>query len=145
MLSLNGPEVANAAADVSAGLFGNIGGKLPFLVKFKSRISHRFSSGGDSVMNKGAHLARLFLGYELQWVEVFNFSSKLHGKLFRVKLRDRAYAVAAAHERGPRRFHCIANRCDQSEPCDNYTSCQIKTPWKVMRPATADRRRQPNT
>ncbi len=76
MLSFNRPEITDAATNVSAGILRQLRGKLTFFGKLEAAVSHGFGSGGYGVMNKGAHLARLFLGDKLERIEVFNFGGK---------------------------------------------------------------------
>src|SRR5216117_3601107 len=130
MLAFNGPEVADSAADVCAGIFGNFGRELPFSSHWKTAVPKRFDRRSDRVMNKGAHLARLFFGNEFQWIKVFDFAREFDRELFGVELPDIVGAAAPAHQRGPRVFDRIANRCDEAKPRNHDATCQVKAPWK---------------
>ena len=55
-------------------------------------------------MNKGAHLARLFLFDVIQRIEVFNLTGKLHGKLLDVESLNAIRAALTSHQRSPRRL-----------------------------------------
>src|SRR5215216_266386 len=81
-------------------------------------------------MNKGAHLARLFLSDECQWVEVLYFAGKFDRKPLGVELFDIVGATAPVHQGGPRVFDSVANRCDEAEARNHDATCQLRTPWK---------------
>src|SRR3712207_7490353 len=61
-----------------------------------------FRSGGDRVMDEGAHLARLLLLDELERVEVLDLGRDLHRELLGVELPDVIDAAAPAHQCRPR-------------------------------------------
>src|SRR5687767_7729856 len=130
MLALDRPEVAYPAADVGTGIFRDVGGKLPLFRERKSGVPHRLGGCGDGVMNKGAHLARLFFCNVLEWVEVLNFGCELYRKLFGVKLLDVVDATAPTHQCGPGFLNRVTNRSYQTQACNNYTSFQSQCSLK---------------
>ena len=79
-------------------------------------------------MNKGAHLARLFLGNEFERVEVFDLGRKLYRKFLGIKPLDIVDTRLTTHQRGPGSLDCIANRRNQAEACDHNPTCQINAP-----------------
>jgi hypothetical protein len=78
VFAFDGPEIADAAADVSAGVLGDAVGKLTFRRHLDAAVGDGFDRRRDRIMNKGAHFARLFLSDECQRVEVFYFAGKLY-------------------------------------------------------------------
>ena len=58
MFSLDCPKVADTAANVGTGLFSDLVGNFH---SWRAAVGHRFLRRSNRVMNKGAHLARLFL------------------------------------------------------------------------------------
>src|SRR4051812_19659561 len=118
VLALDGPEISYAAADVSSNLFR-------ILVRdFKATVFDGFVRGGDGVMNKGAHLARLFLLDVIERVEIFNFGSKLNRKLFRIELLDIVHAAATLHQRRPSGLNRVADRRNETNPRDHNATFQ---------------------
>src|SRR5678815_1010094 len=99
MLALNRPEVADAAADIGAGILGKLGRELSCFRQFKARALHCLHRSCDGVMNKGAHLARLFLGNEFEWIEVFDLGRKLYRKLLSIKPLDVVDTCLTTHQR----------------------------------------------
>src|SRR5688572_19047607 len=126
MFPLNRPEVANTAADVSSHLLGNI------IANYEPAVSHCFLRRGNRVMNKGAHLARLFLFDVIKRIEVLDFAGKFNRKLLDVESLNAIRAALTTHQRSPRRLDCVANRRYQAEACDHNPTCQIKAPWRAV-------------
>ena len=89
MLAFDGPEIANAAADIGSDIFGDFIGDL------QAAVIHRLLRGGDGVMNEGAHLARFFLFNVVERVEILYFAGKATGELFGVEFLDIVRAAAA--------------------------------------------------
>jgi len=83
-------------------------------------------------MNKGAHLARLFLSDECERVEILYFAGEPYRKPLGVKLLDVVSATATAHQRSPRVFDSVANRCDEAEARNYDTTCQIKNSLSLI-------------
>ena len=98
MFAFDGPKVTDTAANVCTYLLGNIVGNR------KLAVPDRLVGRRNRIMNKGAHLARLFLLYVLKRIEVLNFASKANRKLVGVKLLYVICAATTAHQRGPRRL-----------------------------------------
>ncbi len=130
MLAFDGPEVSDAAADVRAYVFRDVGRHLAFGRELDAAVGNRFDRRRNRIMNKRAHLARVFLGNERKRVEVFNFAGKPDRKLLGVELLDVVSATAPGHQRGPGVFDSVANRGDEAEACNHDTTCQIRTPWE---------------
>src|SRR5215475_11184230 len=101
MFAFNGPESTNSTADVGAGIRGQVFRKLPFTVEAEPRVTHGFRRSGNGVMNKGAHLARLFLGDEFKGIEVLDFGGDFDRKPFGIKLLDVVDATATVHQCSP--------------------------------------------
>src|SRR5207253_7389804 len=89
VFALDAPEVADAAADVSADALGVL------IRDLQAAISERFVRSGDSIVRERAHLARFFFLNIVERVEVFDFAGKAHGKVTGIELRDRAGATLA--------------------------------------------------
>ena len=79
-------------------------------------------------MNKGAHLARLFLGNKLERIEVLNFARKFDRELFRVELLNVVGAIPTTHESGPCFFDSLANRRNETDARNYYPTCQFYAP-----------------
>src|SRR5688572_21406766 len=79
-------------------------------------------------MNKGAHLARLFLSDERQWVEVFNFAGEFGWELLGVGCIVLVGATRPVDQSSPRVFDSVAHSCVDAEACNHDASCQIKAP-----------------
>jgi len=109
VLALDSPEVADAAADVSAHLLGVLVRHL------EPAVAHRFVRGGDGIVDKSAHLARLFLLHVVERIEILDLGGKAYGKLFRIKLLDEIHAAAACHQRRPGGLHRMTDWRDKSE------------------------------
>src|SRR5205085_5929458 len=104
VLAFDGPEVADAAADVGAYalrllLAEAIREFLPAL--YQLAVVDGLVGGGDGVVDEGTHLARLLLLDELQGVEALDLGGDLHGELRGVELLYVADAATARHQRGP--------------------------------------------
>ena len=61
MLALDGPEIADAAADVGADVFADLIGIRLSSFSLMPLSARRFIGGRNGVMDERAHLARLFL------------------------------------------------------------------------------------
>src|SRR4051812_27988436 len=75
VLALDGPEIADAAADVGADALRDLVGY------FQAAVAHGFLRRRNRVLNESAHLARFLLLYIIQRIEVFDFAGKPNGKL----------------------------------------------------------------
>src|SRR5690242_3798329 len=130
MFALDRPEITNAAADIGTSVFRDVIGELTFRCHRETTISKGFDRGSNCVMNKGAHLARLFLSNESQRIEIFHFAGKADRKSFCVEFLYVVCATATTHQGGPGTFDVIADRCNEAQPRNHDTTCQIKTPWE---------------
>src|SRR5437667_8818175 len=118
MLAFDGPEIANAAADVGSDIFGDlIGG-------FQSAVIHRFLRGGDGVMNERAHLARFFFFNVVERIKILYFAGEARGEPFSVEFLDIVRAASALDQRGPGDLNRVTYWRNQAETCDNDATIQ---------------------
>src|SRR5215831_4753706 len=98
VLALDGPEIADPAADISAHVLSD------FISDLEPAVFDRFLRSGDGVLDEGAHLARFLLLDVVQRIKVFDFAGEPNGKLFSVKFFDVIRAAVAFLQRGPGRL-----------------------------------------
>ena len=118
MLPLDGPEIPDAAADIGANFLCNVVGNL------QPAVGHRLLSRSNRVMNKGAHLARLFPLYVIERIEILNLACEAGGKLFRIELLDIIRAILAIQKRRPCSLDRVAHRRNQTESGNHDATCQ---------------------
>src|SRR5881275_2613133 len=75
-------------------------------------------------MNKGAHLARLFLLDESKRVEILDLCGKAHREFFDIELLDVIHAAATLQERRPGGLDRIPNRRHQTDACHHNATFQ---------------------
>ncbi len=124
MLSLDGPKISDAAADIRADVFGNIVGYL------QSTAFDRFVGSGNRVMDEGAHLAGFLLFDIVQRVEIFYFAGKSGGKPGSVELLDIVRSTLAFQKRGPGGLECIAYRRNQTETGNDDATIQSQDSFR---------------
>src|SRR5437870_3028608 len=118
MFALDGPEIADTAADVSSDLLGNLIGD------FQLAAVHCLLRSGDRVMNERAHLARFFFFNVVQRIEVLYFAGEAAGKPRGIELFDIVGTAAASQERCPGGLDGITYRRDQPKAGDDDATLQ---------------------
>src|SRR5438309_982156 len=118
MFALDGPEIADAAADIGANILGNFIGNLqPTIVDCFLRSRHR-------VVNKRAHLARFFFFDVIERIEILYFAGEAAGKPLGIELLDVVSTAATFHQCRPSGFDGITYRRDQSKAGDDDATLQ---------------------
>src|SRR5205085_1118769 len=117
VLALDGPEVADAAADVCAGSLRDfvavrLRNLLPALDE--AAVVDGLVRRRDGVLDERAHLAGFLFLDELERVEALDLGGDLHGELRGVELLDVAHAAAARHQCSPRVGDRVADGRDES-------------------------------
>src|ERR1051325_6693441 len=138
MLALDGPEVADAAADVGADAPGRLLAVavvelLPALDE--PRVVDRLVGGRDGEVDEGAHLAGLLLLDELERVEALDLGADLDGELLGVELLDVADAALTRHQRRPGLPHGVPAGRDQTQARYHYATFQSFCSSEGVRPA----------
>src|ERR1044071_5306825 len=98
MFAFDGPEIADAAADIRADVLSDL------ICDLQSAVIDRFLGSRNRVMNKSSHLARFLLLDIVQRVKVFDFAGELNREFLGVEFLDVIRAAAALGERGPGRL-----------------------------------------
>ena len=118
MLPFDGPEIANAAADIGSDIFGD------FIGDFQAAVIHRLLRGSNGVMNERAHFARFFLFNVVERIEILYFAGEATGEPFRVEFLDIVRATSALEQRGPGDLNRITYWRNQAETCNNDATIQ---------------------
>ena len=118
MFALDGPEIADPAADVGSDLLGNLIGD------FQPAVADCLLRSSYCIVDERAHFARFFFFHVVQRIEALYFAGKAAGKPLRIELLDIVSTAATVQERFPGGLYGITYRRYQPQAGDDDATLQ---------------------
>src|SRR5712692_11202360 len=120
VFALDGPEIADAAADVGADAFRDV------VANLQSAIVDGLLRSSDGVMNERAHFARFFLFNVVQRIEILYFAREAGRKPGGVELLDKVGTTPPFQQCRPGGLDRVSNRRYQTEARNDDATIQTK-------------------